>query len=73
MKHGGGILEEESWRRNHGGGIYASGNIREAIGRHLGSIWEASGRHMGGIWEASGKLQDPRRLQEAPGGVEQKK
>ena len=36
-------MEEESWGRNHGGGIW------EASGRHLGGIW----RQLGGIWEES--------------------
>ena len=47
--HGGAIMEEESWRRNPGGA---------SLRRHLGGIWlggimEASGKHLGGIWEAS--------------------
>jgi hypothetical protein len=42
-------MEEESWRRNHGGGV-AEG---ESLRRHLGGIWEASGRHLGSIWEAT--------------------
>ena len=37
-------MGEESWERNHGGGIM--GGNREASGRHLGGIWEASGRHL---------------------------
>ena len=55
--NGGGIMKEESWRRNHGGG---------SIRSFLGDIWEASGRHLGvsrrrhleasgAIWEASGR------------------
>ena len=38
---GGGIMEEESWRRNHGG------KHQGLSGRHLGSIWEASGSSWG--------------------------
>jgi hypothetical protein len=64
MRSPGGILEEESWRRNHGGGIIEEeswrrhlGEHQEPSGKHLGSIWEApgsweaSGKHLGGIWE----------------------
>jgi len=52
--HGGGItggeiIEKESWRGRHLGGMW------EASERHLGSIWEASGKHLGSIWEASGR------------------
>ena len=54
-------MEEESWRRNHGGIIW--GAIWEPSGSHLGAIWEAFGRHLGGIWGGlAGK-----ELQEAPG------
>ena len=43
-------MEEESWGRNQGGGIWeASGRHEEASGRHMGGIWDASG----GIWETS--------------------
>ena len=55
--HGGGILEEESWRRNLGRGILEEESWR----RYL----EASGRHLGGIWEASGRV-----IWEASGGLE---
>ena len=41
--HGGGIVEEKSWRRNLGR------VIMEASGRHLGGIW----RHLGGTLEVS--------------------
>ena len=44
-------MEEESWRRNPGGGVAEGKSLR----RHLEGIWEASGRHLGGIWEASGR------------------
>ena len=44
----GGIMVEESWRRNHGGGIMASV-------RHLGDTWGGIRRHLGGIWEESGR------------------
>jgi hypothetical protein len=47
---GGGILEETSWRRHHGGGILEEGGIC------LRSTLDASGVHQGGISEASGKL-----------------
>ena len=59
-----GIMEGESWKRNHGGGIMTGG----ASGRHLGDILGTSGKHLGdilgsferllgGIWdqEASGR------------------
>ena len=59
--HGGGIIEEESWRSNHGGGIMEE----EPCRRHLRSIWEASERRLGGIWEASGRLLGG--IWEAPG------
>ena len=66
--HGGGItggeiIEKESWRGGHLGGMW------KASGRHLGGIWEASGSHLGSIWEASGRhlgLQAAMELQEAP-------
>ena len=57
-------MEEESWRRNHGGGIMEEESSRRHPGGHLGGIWGASGRHLGDIWGASGRLKDPRRLQE---------
>ena len=41
--HGGGIMEEESWRRNQEEGI-----MEELSGRLLGGIWGAS-------WRASGR------------------
>ena len=58
-------MDEESWRRHHGGGIWRrhhgggiiEGGIMEGSGRRLGGIWEAywaSGKHLGGIWEAPG-------------------
>ena len=43
-------MEEESWRRNPGGGVTEGKSLR----RHLEGIWEASGRHLGGIWEPFG-------------------
>jgi hypothetical protein len=54
--YGGGIMEEASWRRHHGGGRLHGGGILEASWKHQGDIWEASGRHLGCIWEASGRL-----------------
>ena len=45
-------MEEEFWRRNHGGVL-----------RHL----ETSGRHLGGIWEALGKLRELLEASWAPG------
>ena len=72
--HGEGIImEKESWRRNHGGGLIeeeswrsleASGDIWEASGRHLGGIWEASGR----LWASSGSSLRPPGLRERLGG-----
>ena len=53
-------MEEESWRRNHGGGIMEEESSRRHPGGHLGGIWGASGRHLGGIWEGSGRLGVPR-------------
>ena len=49
--HGGGIMEEESLRRNHGGDIWG------ASGSFLGGIWERFGSHLGVIWEAFGGLE----------------
>ena len=64
-------MEEESCRRNHGGGAAEGESLRRHLGgiweasgrhlggwrlrRHLGGIWEASGKHLGSIWEASGR------------------
>ena len=42
---GRGIMEEESWRRNHGLAWLAG-----LAGWCLGVIWEASRRHLGTIW-----------------------
>ena len=88
--HGGGrtggeIIEKESWRGRHLGGMWEAserhlGSIWEASGKHLGSIWEASERHLRGIWEASGGAfgshlggQASQGPQEAPGGSESQK
>jgi hypothetical protein len=66
-------MKEESWRRNHEGGIMKEESLRrnlEPSGRHLeasGGIWrhlEASGRHL----EASGRHLAPRRH---PGGTQE--
>ena len=43
-------MDEDSWRRNHGGGAAEEESLR----RHLAGIWEASGRHLGAIWEPFG-------------------
>ena len=77
--HGGGItggeiIEKESWRGRHLGGMWEAserhlGSIWEASERHLGGIWEASETHLGGIWEATGRhlgVQAAMGLQEAP-------
>ena len=52
-------MDEDSWRRNHGGGIMEvellRGNQSEDIWEASGNVWEASGMHLGGIWEASGR------------------
>ena len=63
--HGGGIMEEEFWKRNNGGAIMDEqswrinhgGDSWRAYGSHLGGIWEAFGRHLGVIWEAFGGLE----------------
>ena len=56
-------LEEESWRRKHGG-IIGGGimdvelwksNEDQSWRRHLGCICEPSRRHLGDIWESFGK------------------
>ena len=57
--HGGGSMEEESWRMNLEEESWreASGAIWEASGEHLGGIWETFGRHpgaSGGSWDAHG-------------------
>ena len=64
--HGGGIMEKGSWKRNHGGG----GIIEEESWRrnHVGVIGEeaSSQSHLGSIWEASGRSSGrPGRRQEA--------
>ena len=43
-------MEEESWRRNPGGGVAEGKSLR----RHLEGIWEASGRHLGAFWDPFG-------------------
>ena len=44
----GGIMEEQSWRRSHGGAIMEE--------NHGGAIIEkSSGEHLGGIWGSFGK------------------
>ena len=56
-------MEEESWRRNHGGIMEASGTSE----RLLRDIW----RHLGGIWRHPGDTQGaPRRHPEAPRDTE---
>ena len=47
--HGGGSMEEKSWKRTLGGGIM----VEESWRRHLGGIWEPSGSHLGQdmLWE----------------------
>ena len=56
--HGGGIIEEESLRRNHGGGIIEKESLRR---NHGGGIMEEESEESwksnhGGIWEASGDI-----------------
>ena len=56
-------MEEESWGRNHGEGIWeASGRHLEAAGRHMGGIWDASEGHLGGLWGLVGILEPERPL-----------
>ena len=66
-------MEEESWRRNHEGGIMKEESWRtlgEASGtseRLLRDIW----RHLEGIWRHPGDTQEaPRRHPEAPRGTQ---
>ena len=47
------IMEEESWRRNHGASNL--GDILGAFGKHLGSISEASDKYLGDIGETFGE------------------
>ena len=60
-------MDEESWRRNHGGGIKEEESRKrnpglEALERHL----EVSGKSLGGLWERSGRhLEASGRLMEA--------
>ena len=65
------IMEEQSWRRNHGGAIMEENHggaiMEETSGEHLGGIWEASGRHLGGIWEALGSRLGEFEAEEASG------
>ena len=45
--HGdGGIIKEKSWRRNHVGFIRGGTIEEESSESHLGAIWKASGRHL---------------------------
>ncbi len=55
------MIEEESWKRNRGGGIMEEesaeklpGGICEASGKHLEGFWGASESH---IWEDSGSWE----------------
>ena len=49
--HGcGGIIEEESWGRNHVGVIRKGIIEKESSESHLGAIW----KELGAIWETSG-------------------
>ena len=56
----GAIMEEQSWRRNHGGGTH------EAPRRHPGGTQEAPRRHPGGAQKAFRGTQG---TQEAPRGL----
>ena len=42
-------MEEESWKRNRGGGIMEE----ESSEKHPGGTWEGSGKHLEGVWGAS--------------------
>ena len=69
---GGGIMEEELWRRNHGGII--GGGIMDVelwrtSRRHLGDIWEAFGKHFEFIWDAFGRHLEGWRLRRHLGGI----